>query len=116
MIFENCSSEEHHKTYEDFYYEHIKQINSLKQQLKEKEELIKHLHESCQAYSKSSCDKGLQLIDANEVIEFYSSIACPLPKQIKDNEEIEEMNDMDNAPYFRGGKKAREYKNKWSKK
>ena len=39
-IFENKSNEEHHKTYEDFYYEHIVEINKLKTQLKEAESVI----------------------------------------------------------------------------
>lgn len=54
-----------------------------------------------------------QLEEAERVIKSYAAIACPLPKQLDDNEEIKEMADLRNAPYFMGGKKARQYfKNK----
>ena len=71
-------------------------LNSkLEQQLKEKEEIIKQLHESCRAYSKSSCDKGLQLKEAEDVIDYYLPI-------------LEER--------LACGAYARQHKNKWSDK
>jgi hypothetical protein len=66
MIFENCSSEEHHKTYEDFYYEHIKQINSLKQQLKEANEVIEILNNKA-----TGREYGLDAEDIWEISKIY---------------------------------------------
>lgn len=48
------------------------EIQSLKAQLKEKDELINNLHKACRIYSKASCDKGLQLKDADDVIDFIN--------------------------------------------
>lgn len=57
-------------------------------------------------------DRNLKLREENKklrgCVEFYASITAPLPAQIMDNEEIKEMKYMDNAPYYRGGKTARE--------
>lgn len=44
---------------------------------------------------------------AIEALEFYSNIACHLPTQLNDNEEVESMRGMDRV-YFQGGRHARQ--------
>lgn len=57
-------------------------------------------------------DERERIEKLEKALEFYAAIACPLPKVLGDNEEIKEMKYMDNAPYYRGGMRARQALNK----
>lgn len=91
------------------------EIERLEQRLKDAETTMKALHEANRVYSESSCERGKQLKEAENLLKFYAN---------EENYEPQDYKGMHNLPPISGeyvplsdnGGAARRYFNKYKER